>query len=103
VASDVFEPTSRYCGVDDAALVVTLPDGSTRTVSYKRRRFIAAPSSLPALEHISIEGERPDLLANRFFGEPTQFWRLCDANRVIRPAELTETAGRRLSVPVVGL
>jgi len=98
----VFEATSRYYKLDDATLVVTLPDGSTRTVSYKRRRFTVDPGSLPALEYIAIQGERPDLLANRFFGEPTQFWRLCDANRVIRPTELTETGGRRLSVPVVG-
>ncbi len=98
----MFEATSRYYKVDDANLTVTLPDGSTRSVSYKRRRFIADPSSLPALEHIAVHGERPDLLASRYFGEPTQFWRLCDANRVIRPAELTETAGRPLAVPVIG-
>ena len=98
----MFEATSRYYRVGDATVTLKLPNGSTRTVSYKRRRLIPDPGSLPALEHMAVQGERPDLLANRYFGDPTQFWRLCDANRVIRPAELSELGGRLLVIPVVG-
>jgi hypothetical protein len=98
----MFEPTSRYYGVADATTVVSLSDGSTRTVSFKRRRFITVPVGLPGLQHIALQGERPDLLSARFLGDPTQFWRICDANRVIRPTELTDTAGRVIVIPVVG-
>lgn len=98
----MFDPTSRYYGVGDATIVVSLPDGSTRTVSFKRRRFISVPSGLPGLQHPVLQGERPDLLSARFLGDPTQFWRICDANRVIRPTELTDEGGRVILIPVVG-
>ncbi len=97
-----FDATSRYYKVEDATLKVTLPGGATRTLSYKRRRFIARSSSPSALTHVALEGERPDQLSTRFLGDPTQFWRICDANQVFRPAELTDVAGRRVVIPVVG-
>jgi len=31
-------------------------------------------------------------------GDPELFWRVCDANRAMRPDELTETIGRRLRI-----
>ena len=34
----------------------------------------------------------------RYLGDPELFWRLCDANVAMRPAELTETIGRRLHI-----
>lgn len=98
----MFEPTSRYYKVDDGSLIVTLSDGSSRTVGYKRRRFIAPPATPSVLRHIALQGERPDQLSARFLGDPTQFWRLCDANQVIRPAELTEAPGSLVIIPVVG-
>ena len=33
-----------------------------------------------------------------YLGDPEQFWRVCDANRAMRPDELTETIGRRLRI-----
>ena len=98
----MFEPTSRYYKVQDATLVITLPDGSSRTVAYKRRRFIVPSATPSALQHIALQGERPDQLSARFLGDPTQFWRVCDVNQVIRPAELTEEPGRPVVIPVVG-
>jgi hypothetical protein len=97
-----FDATSRYYKVEDATLVVSLPGGTTRTLSYKLRRFIAPPASPSSLTHVPLEGERPDQLSARFLGDPTQFWRICDANQVLRPAELTDVAGRRIIIPVVG-
>ncbi len=98
----MFEPTSRYYKIDDATLVVTLPDGTSRTVACKRRRFIAPSTTPSVLTHKAFQGERPDQLSARFLGDPTQFWRLCDANQVIRPAELTEAPGSPVIIPVVG-
>ena len=44
------------------------------------------------------DGERPDMVAAAAFGDPELFWRLCDANREVRPAALTETVGRVLRI-----
>ena len=32
-----------------------------------------------------VEGQRLDLIANRFLSDPTAFWRLCDANNAVVP------------------
>ena len=92
-------PTSRYAGLPLATLVVTA-DGEQREVRYLRRRFAPPPSSHAVLvEHQRRSGDRLDLLAARYLGDPTQFWRLCDATGVLRPDEL-EVVGR---VIIVGL
>jgi hypothetical protein len=45
---------------------------------------------------------RPDLLAYRTLGDPEQFWRLCDANAVLRPVDLTADPGRPVRIPGPG-
>ncbi|WAZ20014.1 hypothetical protein STRCI_001104 [Streptomyces cinnabarinus] len=91
----MFEPTSRYHGIETATW--TAPDG--RTVTYVRRRFLPRPEELAPLgEHVVVEGERLDLIAGRHYGDPEQFWRIADAHRVLRPDELTWTPGRRLRI-----
>jgi hypothetical protein len=95
----VFEPNSRYFPLETAEL--ELPEG--RVVRYVRRRFIPPPTaSTDAISHAVRQGERLDHLAFRYLGDPTQFWRICDANGVLRPAELTEEPGRRVDVPLPG-
>lgn len=72
------------------------------TVMHFRRRFIAPVERFQTIEeHTVVEGERPDILAARFLGDPEQSWRLADANGVLRPEELTETPGRtvRITLP----
>jgi len=68
-----------------------------RQVRYLRQRFI--PGGGSALGYTVPEGERPDLAAYRTLGDPEQFWRLCDVNRVMRPVDLTDTPGARIQVP----
>jgi hypothetical protein len=90
-----FPPTSRYHAVGTARHV--LPGGGE--VVHLRRRFIPPPDRFHVLhEHLVIEGERHDTLAAQLLGDPEQFWRLCDANAVLFPEELTETPGRRVKV-----
>jgi len=90
----LFDPTSRYYGID---IAVRQEDGAT--VAYVHRRFLPQAGRFQLLqEHVVAEGERVDTIAARHFGDPTQFWRLCDANNAMRPAELTETVGRRLRI-----
>lgn len=87
---------SRYEHIPEAELT----DSVGRTYRYKRMRFI--PEVRGALSEAVRQDERPDLLAFRLVGDPEQFWRLCDTNREQRPADLTETPGRRIRVPAPG-
>ncbi len=91
----LFPPASRYHGI--AAAQLTTPDG--RAVAYVLRRFVPPPERFALLsEHAVVAGDRLDNLAALYLGDPEQYWRLCDANRAMRPDELTETAGRRLRI-----
>ena len=90
----MFETTSRYATVDDATIETPEPDGTTRTVRFKRRRFLPPADTLtPLTQHVMTDADRLDLVAARYAGDPTAFWRLCDGNDVLRPEEL-EHAGR---------
>lgn len=90
-----FSPTSRYYGYE--TLQIKLPGGLA--VAYLKRRFLPQPESFALLqEHIVTEGERLDNITAKYLGDPEQFWRVADANRAMRPEELTETIGRRLRI-----
>ena len=49
-------------------------------------------------EHTVLQGQRLDNIAAQYLGDPTLFWRLCDANNALNPDELTETIGRKLRI-----
>lgn len=92
--------SSRY---HDAEIGVhTQPDGTE--VRYAKRRL------LPPLDagddgtarHTVSEGERPDLLAQRYLGAPDQWWQIADVNPVLDPHELTAEPGRTIDVPLPG-
>jgi nucleoid-associated protein YgaU len=51
-----------------------------------------------ALTYVVKEGDRLDLLAYRFYGDPTKFWLICDANQPMFPFELMDP-GRRIIIP----
>lgn len=90
-----FPVTSRYFGTGTAKLETT--DG--KEIVYIRRRFIPPPDNFELLqEHTVVEGDRPDNLAHKYIGDPEQFWRLCDANGVMQPNELTENVGSKLRI-----
>ena len=93
--SSNFPVTSRYHGLPIA--VFTHSNGKTFT--YLRRRFVPAPDAFTDLqEHMVSQGERPDHIAAQFLGDPELFWRVCDANRCMRPDELTQHAGRTIRI-----
>jgi hypothetical protein len=94
----MFDPTSRYYKIDLATFTVTDPDGLPREIRYARRRFIPSGSAMPALlEYTMVQGDRLDNITARLLGDPTQFWRVCDANLVMRPEDL-ERIGRIVKV-----
>jgi hypothetical protein len=92
----MFEPTSRYHGIETVKM--TVGEGA-RVISYKRRRIIPSGATVTILvEHIVTQGDRLDNLAARYVGDPEQFWRICDANDVLRPEELTEEVGWTIKI-----
>jgi len=94
----MFDPASRYFTIETATLELKDAAGEVRRIAYKRRRFIPAPAGQAALVEYSVmEGERLDNITARYLGDPTQFWRVCDANLVLCPEELEET-GRRILI-----
>lgn len=98
----MFESASRYDEVETVAMTVDGGLGGPRVVSYKRRRFVPPGGAMTTLaEHTVAQGDRLDNLAARYVGDPEQFWRICDANDVLRPEELTEEVGRvvRIGLP----
>lgn len=94
MATNRFGPASRYANVETATLT-----RAGVVVPYLKRRIIAPPEAFETVqEHRVREGERPDTVAADAFGDPELYWRLCDANVVIRPDELTRQPGRRIRV-----
>ncbi|BCJ57214.1 hypothetical protein [Micromonospora endophytica] len=92
----MFDEHSRYVGLPTAEL--TLPDG--RRVRYVTRRVLPSAATIPAVgEVVTTGGDRLDRLAASAFDDPVQYWRICDANDAVDPAELLATVGRRLRLP----
>ena len=95
----MFDELSRYAAVETATLTRLDADGQARMLAYKRRRFVPSTAGQATLvEHRVAAGERLDTITARYFGDPTQFWQVCDANGVLRPAELTAEVGRTITI-----
>jgi len=91
----LFTPASRYYGLGTN----TLEGPGGRITVYVLRRFVPPPERFQLLqEHAVVQGDRLDNLAGQFLGDPTLFWRMCDANRAMRPEDLTGTVGRVLKI-----
>lgn len=90
-----FPLSSRYH--DTPQLETTLADG--RTVVFLARRFLPPPGSLATLGfHAVVEGERIDSVAAAELGDPTQWWRLADANGATDPQEMVDEVGELVRV-----
>lgn len=84
---------------------IDIPDGAggQRTVRFLRRRFPPAQAGARTLaEHVITRGDRLDVVTATYLGDPAQYWRVCDANLVIHPGELTAPGriGGVLRIPV---
>lgn len=96
----MFDSTSRYNGIESATMEVRGGDGRLRTIAYKRQRLIPLATETEFIEHTVSEGERLDLLAARYLGDPTLFWQLCDFNGALDPEDL-EVPGRVVRIPLM--
>jgi hypothetical protein len=97
VPTVTFPTDSRYYGF--GTLSYTGPTG--RTVSYLPRRFVpqpGAPNFATVATHSVRQGDRLDLIAAQYLGDPLMFWLICDANGAIRPSQLVESPGTVLNI-----
>jgi hypothetical protein len=100
----MFHSNSRYYNSEKK--ILKIQDG--REISYIPLRI------LPSLEandkndakslfsQIDIKGnDRLDLISAKIFGDPEQFWRICDVNIFLHPIELTSTLGQKILLPTL--
>ncbi|MDQ6706833.1 MAG: tail protein X [Acidobacteriota bacterium] len=91
----MFPSNSRYSTIETA----TLETASGKKIVYLKRRVVPQPERFALLvEHMVTEGDRMDNIAAHYLGDPEQYWRICDANRAMRPSDLTDVVGRRLRI-----
>lgn len=94
------DPASRYAGVGVGEWTTVDIDGRERVVRYVRRRTLPDYTNQPTIaEHRVTGGDRLDDVTARYLGNPEQFWRICDANVVLRPEELEEL-GRLIRIAI---
>jgi hypothetical protein len=95
----MFDSTSRYYNIEVATLTATDADGLSHEIRYVKRRFIPPADGATTLaEHTVTQEERLDNITARYLGDPTQFWRVCDANTVLEPNALTDTVGNVIEI-----
>lgn len=75
-------------------------DAKGRIISYKTMREM--PDVTSHASHVVDEGERLDHIAFAYYRESDRFWRICDANIVVKPERLTERPGEILDIPPAG-
>lgn len=93
----MFDPDSRYAHLETATY--TTADG--REITYVRRRFLPQGRELPLLVEAPVQdGDRLDRLTARTLGNPTQSWRVCDANDAMHPGDVLGEPGSHVRVPV---
>lgn len=90
-----FPANSRYHTV----AIVTLEQKNQEPIAYLKRRFVPPAENFSVVqEYKVVEGDRLDNLAARYFGDAELYWRLCDANGIVRPNELIEKVGRQIVI-----
>ena len=92
-----FPPDSRYYGF--GTLTYTAPNG--QSITYLARRVVPQPgvqNYSTVAQHTVKQGDRLDLIAANYLGDPLVFWILCDANGAIRPDSLVETPGQVINI-----
>ena len=98
IEQSLYPPNSRYHGLS----ILRLSSEDENEVAYLSRRFLPPADRFVELRlHRVVQGERLDNITAQYLGDPEMFWRVCDANGVSRPDELTETPGRliRITLP----
>jgi len=80
---------SRYCDC------IIYQDGETQFFGT-RQRLDATPQPDDRF-HLVVDGDRVDLLADQYLGDPTLWWVICDVNDLAFPLDLP--VGATLRIP----
>ena len=92
-----FPTDSRYYG--SSVLQYTAPNG--QVIPYLARRIVPQPGA-PNYANINNytvrQGDRLDLIAAKYLGDPLMAWLICDANGAMNPDDLVATPGTVLSI-----
>src|SRR5580658_1920439 len=92
-----FPTDSRYYG--STTLSYTAPNG--QSITYLARRIVPQPGAqnyATVAQHTVKQGDRLDLLAANYLGDPLMYWLICDANGAIQPCALLATTGTVISI-----
>jgi hypothetical protein len=92
-----FPTDSRYYG----SKTLTYITGDGQTIQYLARRIVpqpGPPNFATIAQHTVRQGDRLDLIAAKYFGDPIIFWLICDANGAIEPEKLVKTPGTILNI-----
>lgn len=92
-----FPTDSRYYGSRTLTYITAAGD----TITYLARRIVpqpGAPNFATVAQHTVHQGDRLDLIAAKYLGDPLMSWLICDANGAIEPHDLVETPGRVLNI-----
>jgi hypothetical protein len=92
-----FPTDSRYYGF--GVQYYNAPNG--QVIAYLARRIVpqpGAPNFATINQYTVHQGDRLDLIAAKYLGDPLMAWLICDANGAIRPHDLVATPGRILAV-----
>jgi nucleoid-associated protein YgaU len=93
-----FPTDSRYYGSKTLQYTTT---GGQAPITYLARRFVPQPGAAnfaTVASHTVKQGDRLDLIAAKYLGDPIMFWLICDANGAVRPDALVETPGTVLQI-----
>jgi hypothetical protein len=86
-------PSSRH--QDVPTYEVPQAAGAAPAELYQPRPI---PEPPPSVVHTVAASDRLDLLAQRYFGDPLQFWRIADANPALAPEDVLDP-GAQISIP----
>jgi nucleoid-associated protein YgaU len=92
-----FPTDSRYYGA--SVLQYTAPNG--QSIPYLQRRIVpqpGAPNYATINQYTVRQGDRLDIIAAQFLGDPLMAWLICDANGAMRPYDLVATPGTVLAI-----
>jgi hypothetical protein len=92
----MFDAKSRYMEIEDTFYEKTPGE----LIRYKKRRFIPKDKEeqLVLSEFDIVSGDRIDLVSFKYFGDPEQYWRLCDMNGIMHPLDLTREIGKTIII-----
>jgi nucleoid-associated protein YgaU len=97
VPTVTFPANSRYSG----SKTLTHVTAAGQTIVYLARRIVpqpGPPNFATIARHTVRQGDRLDLIAAKYLGDPLMFWLICDANGAIDPQDLVAAAGTELSI-----